>query len=58
MAGQAYIIAWDWKFEDNAGYYKIFIRLTRSDSVSGDGPINKIVPSHAGITVVDHRHLQ
>ncbi len=27
--GQAYIVGWDWKFEDNAGYYKLFVRLTK-----------------------------
>jgi hypothetical protein len=29
QAGEAYIIAWDHKFEDNAGYYKLFVRLSK-----------------------------
>jgi hypothetical protein len=29
QAGQAYIVAWDWKFEDNAGVYKLFVRLSK-----------------------------
>ncbi len=28
--GQAYVTAWDWKFEDNAGFYKAFVKLTRA----------------------------
>ena len=26
-----YVVPWDWKFEDNAGYYKVFVKLTRGE---------------------------
>lgn len=29
MAGQAFIIPWDYKFEDNVGYYKLFVKLSK-----------------------------
>jgi hypothetical protein len=27
--GPMYVLAWDWKFEDNAGFYKVFVKLTK-----------------------------
>jgi hypothetical protein len=29
IAGQAYILAWDWNFADNAGFYKVFVKLKK-----------------------------
>ncbi len=31
-----FLTPWDWKFEDNAGFYKLFVRITKAN---GDGPI-------------------
>jgi len=33
QSGQMYVLAWDWKFDDNAGFYKVFVKLTK-----GNGP--------------------
>ena len=33
QGGQMYLLPWDWKFEDNAGYYKVFVKLKK-----GNGP--------------------
>lgn len=30
QSGQIYILTWDWKHDDNAGFYKIFIHLKRN----------------------------
>lgn len=27
--GQIYLVAWDWKFTDNAGYYKVFVHIKK-----------------------------
>lgn len=32
--GEIQILPWDWKFEDNAGYYKVFIHLKRGTLAS------------------------
>lgn len=29
MAGQVYVLAWDWNFGDNAGYYKVFVHIKK-----------------------------
>lgn len=31
-SGEVYVTAWDHRFDDNAGYYKIFMRLIRGDN--------------------------
>jgi hypothetical protein len=36
--GQVYVTPWDWQFDDNAGYYKVFVLLNRAPP-SGSGPI-------------------
>src|SRR5262249_39781286 len=33
QSGQMYITAWDWKFEDNAGFYKVFVKLTKGNGL-------------------------
>jgi len=33
QTGQMYVVPWDWKFEDNAGFYKVFVKLKK-----GNGP--------------------
>ena len=33
------LVAWDRKFEDNQGHYRLILRLTRSDALIPDGPI-------------------
>jgi hypothetical protein len=33
QSGQMYLIPWDYQFDDNAGFYKVFVKLTR-----GNGP--------------------
>jgi hypothetical protein len=30
--GQIYVVPWDYKFEDNAGYYKVFLHIKRADN--------------------------
>jgi hypothetical protein len=39
QSGPMYVTAWDWKFEDNAGYYKIFVKLTKGSGPPPDDPI-------------------
>ncbi|GAA4305873.1 hypothetical protein [Compostibacter hankyongensis] len=29
ISGQVYLLAWDWKFEDNAGYYQVFVHVKK-----------------------------
>ncbi len=29
IAGQVYVLAWDWNFGDNAGYYKVFLHIKK-----------------------------
>ena len=36
--GQVFVTPWDWQFDDNAGYYKVFVQLTRY-TPSDSGPI-------------------
>jgi hypothetical protein len=31
--GQMYVVPWDWAFDDNAGYYKVYVKLKK-----GNGP--------------------
>ena len=33
QSGQMIVLPWDWKFEDNAGFYKVFVKLKK-----GNGP--------------------
>jgi hypothetical protein len=33
QSGQMYIVPWDWKFEDNAGYYKVFVKLKKGNGL-------------------------
>src|SRR5262249_1789409 len=33
QSGQMFVLAWDWKFEDNAGFYKVFVKLTRGNGL-------------------------
>lgn len=33
QTGPMYVVPWDWKFEDNAGFYKVFLKLKK-----GNGP--------------------
>lgn len=34
LDGQIYITSWDWKHDDNAGYYKVFIHLKRASQLN------------------------
>jgi hypothetical protein len=36
--GEIYVVPWDWKFDDNAGYYKVFIHIKKGLPIV-DGPI-------------------
>ncbi len=36
--GPVYIQPWDWKFDDNAGYYKVFVHIKRGDSATPPPP--------------------
>ena len=29
--GELYIVPWDWQFDDNAGYYKVFVRIKKGN---------------------------
>src|SRR5262249_13432799 len=29
QSGQMFVLAWDYKFDDNAGFYKVFVKLTK-----------------------------
>lgn len=31
--GQIYLVPWDWKFEDNAGYYKVFVHIKKGGQI-------------------------
>jgi hypothetical protein len=33
QAGQMYVVPWDWKFEDNAGFYKVFVKLKKGNGL-------------------------
>ena len=33
QSGPMYVTAWDWKFEDNAGFYKVFVKLTKGNGL-------------------------
>ena len=41
QSGPMYVLAWDWKFEDNAGFYKVFVKLTKGN---GKPPIVCVAP--------------
>jgi hypothetical protein len=34
QSGPMYVTAWDWKFEDNAGFYKVFVKLTKGNGLT------------------------
>lgn len=36
QSGPMYVTAWDWKFEDNAGFYKVFVKLTKGNGLPPD----------------------
>jgi hypothetical protein len=31
IAGQVYVLAWDWNFGDNAGYYEVFLHIKKGN---------------------------
>ena len=33
QSGPMYVAAWDWKFEDNAGFYKVFVKLSKGNGL-------------------------
>jgi hypothetical protein len=33
QSGPLYVLAWDWAFEDNAGFYKVFVKLTKGNGL-------------------------
>ena len=33
QGGQMYVVPWDWKFEDNAGFYKVFVKLKKGSGL-------------------------
>jgi hypothetical protein len=41
QSGQMIILAWDYKFDDNAGFYKVFVKLTKGNGppTGGDGGV-------------------
>lgn len=41
--GEIYVLPWDWKFDDNAGYYKVFILIQKGPPLQ-DGPIFRRIP--------------
>ncbi len=45
QSGQMYVVPWDWKFEDNAGFYKVFVKLTK-----GNGPPPVVIERVPGAT--------
>lgn len=44
------LVAWDRKFEDNQGSYRLILRLTRSDALPPPGPIERRPPRGPVIT--------
>jgi hypothetical protein len=36
QGGPMYIVPWDWKFEDNAGFYKVFVKLKKGNGLPPD----------------------
>ena len=45
QSGQMYLVPWDWKFEDNAGFYKVFVKLKK-----GNGPPPDVIQRKAPAT--------
>ncbi len=33
QSGPLYVLAWDWAFDDNAGFYKVFVKLTKGNGL-------------------------
>src|SRR5262245_61532405 len=33
QSGQMFVLAWDWQFDDNAGFYKVFVKLTKGNGL-------------------------
>jgi hypothetical protein len=33
QSGPMYVLAWDWAFDDNAGFYKVFVKLTKGNGL-------------------------
>jgi hypothetical protein len=44
QSGQMYIIPWDWQFDDNAGFYKVFVKLTKGNGPPPPPPIPRTNP--------------
>ena len=42
QSGQMYVVPWDWSFDDNAGFYKVFVKLKK-----GNGPPPVIIERKA-----------
>lgn len=38
-SGQIYVLAWDWKFEDNAGFYKVFVHIKKGPRLGNTNPV-------------------
>jgi len=51
------LVAWDRKFEDNQGSYRLILRLTRSDALPPPPPIERPTgpPTRPPVVVRDHR---
>lgn len=41
QSGQMFVLAWDYKFDDNAGFYKVFVKLTKGNGPPPPPPIPK-----------------
>ena len=37
--GEMFVLAWDWKFEDNAGFYKIFVHIKKGPRLKNTNPV-------------------
>lgn len=37
--GEIYVLAWDWKFEDNAGFYKVFVHIKKGPPIPNTNPV-------------------
>lgn len=38
-SGDIYVLAWDWKFEDNAGLYKVFLHIKKGPPLQNGNPL-------------------
>jgi hypothetical protein len=37
--GEIYVLAWDWKFEDNAGFYKVLVHIKKGPPLPRTNPV-------------------